>query len=303
MGDLRPGQRKPGICPATSSSTASFPPAGRTISQRLSAGRPSRLDFPRPAQPVANLQPLGAERRAAARQARSAQQARRERASADSAPTTAWKRRSPITSWRSACRPPCPSCSTCSGETEATKRLYGLDDEATRKYGLSCLMARRLVERGVRFIELTPPAIPAANRWDQHDKLKDGHSKNALACDKPIAGLLKDLKSRGLLDQTLVVWAGEFGRTPVRRARPPAAITAPTAFRSGWPAAASKADWSRRHRRIRLPRHRKQSHHPRPPRHDAAPSRHRPHRLTHRFGGRDMRLTDIYGEVVHGILA
>src|SRR5204863_8269423 len=101
------------------------------------------------------------------------------------------------------------------GETEATRRLYGIDDEMTRTYGLSCLLARRLVERGVRFIELTPPAIAGANRWDQHDKLKEGHSKNALACDKPIAGLLKDLKSRGLLDQTLVVWAGEFGRTPV----------------------------------------------------------------------------------------
>src|SRR5207244_7989897 len=70
-------------------------------------------------------------------------------------------------------------------------------------------------ERGVLVVELTPPAIPGANRWDQHDKLKEGHAKMALATDKPIAGLLTDLKSRGLLDQTLVVWAGEFGRTPV----------------------------------------------------------------------------------------
>src|SRR5262249_56358555 len=102
-------------------------------------------------------------------------------------------------------QPAWPDLFDLAGETDATKRLYGIDEEATRTYGLSCLMARRLVERGVRFIELTPPAIPGANRWDQHDKLKDGHSKNALACDKPIAGLLKHLNSRGLFHQPLLV--------------------------------------------------------------------------------------------------
>ena len=67
----------------------------------------------------------------------------------------------------------------------------------------------------MRFVELTLPAVAGADRWDQHDRLKDGHEKNARATDQPIAGLLTDLKARGLLDETLVVWAGEFGRTPV----------------------------------------------------------------------------------------
>ena len=101
------------------------------------------------------------------------------------------------------------------GESAITRRLYGLDTtyEPTKIFGRQCLLARRLVERGVRFVELTCPAVNG-DRWDQHDNLKTGHENNARAVDQPIAGLLKDLKSRGLLDETLVVWAGEFGRTP-----------------------------------------------------------------------------------------
>ncbi|MGC4038890.1 MAG: DUF1501 domain-containing protein [Chitinophagaceae bacterium] len=100
-----------------------------------------------------------------------------------------------------------PELTNFSSESEATKKLYGLysDDPHTRNYGSQCLMARRLVERGIRFIELTcPPA--AGDRWDQHSNLKVGHESNAHAVDQPIAGLLKDLKSRGMLDETLVVW-------------------------------------------------------------------------------------------------
>src|SRR5262249_25452193 len=100
-------------------------------------------------------------------------------------------------------------------ETAATRKLYGVDDETTRAFGMQCLLARRLVERGVRLVELTPPRVEGANRWDQHDKLKEGHEKMARATDRPIAALLQDLKGRGLLKDTLVVWAGEFGRTPV----------------------------------------------------------------------------------------
>ncbi len=101
------------------------------------------------------------------------------------------------------------------GESDATKALYGIgaDYEQTRIFAMQCLMARRLVERGVRFIELTCPRN-GNDRWDQHGGLKKGHEENARAVDQPIAGLLKDLKSRGLLEHTLVVWAGEFGRTP-----------------------------------------------------------------------------------------
>ncbi len=107
-----------------------------------------------------------------------------------------------------------PELAAISGETEATRKLYGLDEKETEDFGRACLLARRMVERGVRFIELLPPKREGADRWDQHARLKQGHLANAKATDKPIAGLLKDLKSHGLLDQTLVLWGGEFGRSP-----------------------------------------------------------------------------------------
>jgi len=93
-------------------------------------------------------------------------------------------------------------------ETAATRRLYGIDNADTADYGQKCLLARRLVERGVRFV-----VVNHAN-WDQHSGLVAGHTRNARQVDAPIAGLLQDLKSRGLLDDTLVIWGGEFGRTP-----------------------------------------------------------------------------------------
>ncbi len=95
-------------------------------------------------------------------------------------------------------------------ESEVTKKLYGLDDPQTQDFGWQCLLARRLTERGVRFIQCTH-----SYKWDQHSELYNGHTQNAREVDKPIAGLLRDLKSRGLLKDTLVIWAGEFGRTPV----------------------------------------------------------------------------------------
>lgn len=109
-----------------------------------------------------------------------------------------------------------PDLMDIQNETQATQELYGLNASfpQTRIYGQQCLVARRLIERGVRFIELTCPGV-RGDRWDQHSNLKDGHEQNSLAVDQPIAGLLKDLKARGLLKETLVVWAGEFGRTPM----------------------------------------------------------------------------------------
>ena len=107
------------------------------------------------------------------------------------------------------------------GETETTKKLYGLDspDTQTAAYARQCLLSRRLIERGVRFVELSCltegiGAGGAANPWDQHGALEKGHAAMAHQVDQPIAGLLQDLKVRGLLDETLVIWAGEFGRTP-----------------------------------------------------------------------------------------
>jgi len=109
-----------------------------------------------------------------------------------------------------------PEAADISQESEATTKLYGLDAEyePTKTFARECLLARRLVERGVRFIELTCPPIGGNDRWDAHGNLKKNHETNARATDQPIAGLLTDLKARGLLDSTLVVWGGEFGRTP-----------------------------------------------------------------------------------------
>ena len=114
-----------------------------------------------------------------------------------------------------------PDLVDLSQETEATKKMYGLDakDKLQAAYAQQCLMARRLVERGVRFIELSTLAYNigggnGGNPWDHHGHVKEGHQKQAMQVDQPIAALLKDLKQRGLLDDTLVVFTGEFGRTP-----------------------------------------------------------------------------------------
>lgn len=102
-------------------------------------------------------------------------------------------------------------------ETPQTHELYGLNDKVTEDFGRQCLMARRLAERGVRFIQVTHSDTNV--QWDQHSDLKNGHEKNAAEVDKPIAALLIDLKQRGLLDDTLVLWGGEFGRTPTAQGK------------------------------------------------------------------------------------
>jgi hypothetical protein len=104
-----------------------------------------------------------------------------------------------------------PELIDLSGETEATRELYGLAKESSRTFGKMCLLARRMVERGVRYIHLV------SNGWDAHRGCKGNHEGRANKVDRPIAGLLADLQQRGLLDSTLVVWGGEFGRTPIRQ--------------------------------------------------------------------------------------
>jgi uncharacterized protein DUF1501 len=188
------------------------------------------------------------------------------------------------------------------GESEVTKNLYGLDEPVTEIFGRQCLVARRLVERGVRFVELLCPSV-GADRWDQHSNLVDGHNRNARAVDRPIAGLLKDLKSRGLLDSTLVVWAGEFGRTPMAqgsdgRDHNPfgfsiwlagGGVKGGTVYGAtddyGYFAVENKVHIHDLHATML----------------HLLGSDHK--RLTYRFSGRDMRLTDVYGEVIQGILA
>ncbi len=105
-----------------------------------------------------------------------------------------------------------PEVVDVSGETEATRRLYGLDRPETAEFGLRCLLARRMVERGVRFVQVY---CGDTNGWDAHSDIEGNHGRLGLQSDRPIAGLLTDLKRRGLLDDTLVIWGGEFGRTPM----------------------------------------------------------------------------------------
>jgi hypothetical protein len=195
-----------------------------------------------------------------------------------------------------------PDLVDLSGESKATMELYGIDDKATEIYGRECLLARRMVERGVRFVELLCQNL-GHDRWDQHSNLEAGHRDNARAVDRPIAGLLKDLKSRGLLDETLVVWAGEFGRTPMAQGKngrdhnpfgytiwlAGGGIRGGTIFGAtddyGYYAVEDKREMHDLHATVLY----------------LLGVDHK--RLTYRFSGRDIRLTDVYGEVIEEILA
>ena len=109
-----------------------------------------------------------------------------------------------------------PEAVDLSRESEATRRLYGFGNRDTEPFGRCCLLARRMVERGVRFVQIYHGA---GSKWDSHSKMEENHSRQCRQSDLPTAGLLKDLKSRGLLEETLVIWGGEFGRTPMSEAR------------------------------------------------------------------------------------
>ena len=197
-----------------------------------------------------------------------------------------------------------PDLMDISEETAETQRLYGLQAEfpQTQIYGRCCLLARRLVERGVRFIELTCPSLNA-DRWDQHKLLKVGHERNALAVDQPIAGLLTDLSRRGLLNDTLVVFTGEFGRTPFAQGKDgrdhnPSGFSlwmAGGGVRAGlihgatddfgYQAVEDRAEMYDLHATML---------------HLAGMDHEQ---LTYRFSGRDMRLTDVHGRVMEEVLA
>jgi hypothetical protein len=196
-----------------------------------------------------------------------------------------------------------PELMDISGETETTRRMYGLESEykPTQIFGTECLLARRLVERGVRFIELTCPQV-GGDRWDQHGGLKSGHTNNARAVDQPIAALLKDLKGRGLLDETLVIWAGEFGRTPFSqgsdgRDHNPFGFTiwmAGGGVKGGVAyGATDEFGYKAVENRVEIyDLHATMLH--------LLGMNHE--HLTFRFGGRDMRLTDVHGQVLHEVL-
>jgi hypothetical protein len=196
-----------------------------------------------------------------------------------------------------------PELADIRGESRATRQLYGLDSpyEPTRIYAAQCLIARRLIERGARFLELTCPNV-GADRWDQHSNLKKGHTDNARAVDQPVAALLKDLKQRGLLDSTLVLWAGEFGRTPFAqgadgRDHNPFGFTiwmAGGGVKPGF-AYGETDEWG-----YKVVQNKVEIHDLHATLLHLLGLDHK--RLTVRFGGRDMRLTDVHGEVIHELL-
>jgi hypothetical protein len=192
-------------------------------------------------------------------------------------------------------------------ESEATKKLYGLDstDKNKHLYGMQCLRARRLIESGVRFVEIACPDLFGGNNgtWDQHSELKKGHEGNANVTDQGVAALIKDLRARGMLDETLVVWATEFGRTPHTgngdgRDHHETAFTvwlAGGGVKGGtvWGATDEMGMHSVEDIVEVYDLHATILH--------LFGLDHE--RLTYRFGGRDMRLTDVHGHVVKGILA
>lgn len=196
-----------------------------------------------------------------------------------------------------------PELMDLSGETRETQQAYGMFDEFpnTTTFGRQCLIARRLVERGVRFIELTCPG-GNGDRWDQHSNLVDGHTKNAKSVDKPIAGLLADLKQRGLLQQTLIVWAGEFGRTPFAqgndgRDHNPLGFSI---WMAGGGIAGGRIYGATDEFGYRAVENKVEIHDLHATMLHLLGVDHK--RLTFSFGGRDMRLTDVHGEVIHDIL-
>jgi hypothetical protein len=182
-------------------------------------------------------------------------------------------------------------------ESKQTRDMYGLDDSATTDFARQCLLARRFAERGVRFVQCN------ANGWDAHSGLKSNHQSQCRKTDQPIAALLRDLKQRGMLDDTLVIWGGEFGRTPVSQngdgrdhnpwgftmwmagggVKP--GITYGRTDDYGFYAVENKVHFHDLHATIL---HLLGLDH---------------NRLTYRYAGRDFRLTDIHGSVVHHVLA
>ena len=193
-----------------------------------------------------------------------------------------------------------PEAFDISRESEAHEKLYGTDKPETELFGKQCLLARRLVERGVRFVQLFD--APQNNAWDHHSGLREVLPKRCQAVDQPIAALLTDLKSRGLLDDTLVLWGGEFGRTPTAegnngREHHPFGFTmwmAGGGIRGGMVhGATDEYGWHSVQDKVHV--------------HDLhATILHQMgfdhEKLTYRHGGRDYRLTDVHGHVVRELL-
>jgi hypothetical protein len=190
-----------------------------------------------------------------------------------------------------------PDILDLSQETEATHKLYGIDEPSTENFGRECLLARRLSEAGVRFVQVSHAY------WDQHSELKEKHKELAQQVDKPIAGLLQDLKRRGLLEDTLVIWGAEFGRTPTAqgnngRDHNPHAFTywfAGGGVKPGF--SYGKSDdygFYAVDQKVHVHDYHATLLHLLGLDHE---------KLTFHYGGRDFRLTDVHGRVIHDIMS
>ncbi len=195
-----------------------------------------------------------------------------------------------------------PEVSDLSQESAYTKSLYGIGDKHTDFYGRQCLLARRMVERGVRFVSVNYSDESNNPRWDQHGNMPK-HKDHALATDKPVAGLLADLKQRGLLEDTLVWWGGEFGRTPFAQGKDgrdhnPRGFTVFLAGGGVKPGIAYGATDEIGGTAVEDRVHMRDLH---------ATLLHLlgvdHEQLTYRYAGRDFRLTDVEGRVIHDIIA
>jgi hypothetical protein len=190
-----------------------------------------------------------------------------------------------------------------SRESAAVRRMYGLDHKVSGHFGRNCLLARRLVERGVRFVQVYSGGNEGPRAWDAHDDLKTNHDLHCAETDGPIAALLDDLKMSGLFDSTLVVWGGEFGRSPVAengkgRDHHPKGFTmwmAGAGIKGGqMHGATDEFGYAAVENRVSVPDLHATMLHLLGFDHE---------RLTYRFSGRDYRLTDVSGRVVRQLLA
>ena len=190
-----------------------------------------------------------------------------------------------------------------SKESEATRRLYGLDDPRCQYFGRQALMARRLVERGVRMVQLYSGGGNHEPTWDQHWSLKKFHTQHAGETDIPIAGLIKDLKSRGLFEDTLILWHGEFGRMPISqrldgRDHNPYGFTT---WMAGGGVKGGTVVGATDHFGYKAVENRKSVYDFHATILHLMGLDHE--RLTYHYNGRDMRLTDVHGNVIEEVLA
>ena len=194
-------------------------------------------------------------------------------------------------------------CTDLAGESESMRKLYGLDEKVTAHFGKNCLLARRLVERGVRFVQVYSGGNEGPKAWDAHDDLKKNHDLHCAETDRPIAALLDDLQSRGLLDTTLVVWGGEFGRSPVAengkgRDHHPKGFTmwmAGGGIKGGVVhGATDEFGYNAIEDKVSVPDLHATMLHQLGLDHEE---------LTYRYTGRDFRLTDVSGEVLRNLIA